>query len=253
MTDPERLPDRPQDPHDPDRPQGAHTPGRSAAGAGAASGAGPAAMRASDTEREGIAERLRDALAEGRLDMAEFEERLDAAYRAKTRGELVPLVSDLPAPGEGAPAAPVPTGGWGVASREEGGWAARIGRPATSRGGVAVCGGFGRGGRWSVGRAFTAVTVMGGGDLDLRDADFEERDIVIRCFAVMGGVSIVVPPDLHVEVNGFGLMGGFDDRGTGPGSPGSPRVRITGFALMGGVEVKRKPRKGDKPPKSLEK
>ncbi|WP_143660749.1 DUF1707 SHOCT-like domain-containing protein, partial [Streptomyces fradiae] len=46
-------------------------------------------------EREAVAERLRDALAEGRLDMAEFDERLDAAYRAKTHGELVPLVRDL--------------------------------------------------------------------------------------------------------------------------------------------------------------
>ncbi|WP_411573914.1 DUF1707 domain-containing protein [Streptomyces fradiae] len=216
---------------------------------------GPGAMRASDTEREAVAERLREALAEGRLDMAEFDERLDAAYRAKTHSELVPLVRDLPAP-TGGPAAPAhaPSVGWGAAERRDaGGWAARIGRPATSRTGVAVFGGFGRGGRWSVGRAFTAVAVMGGGDIDLRDADFEDREIVIRCFALMGGVSVVVPPDLDVEVSGFGLMGGFDDRATGPGTPGSPRVRITGLALMGGVEVKRKPRKGEKSRDSLEK
>ncbi|AOT59077.1 hypothetical protein A4G23_01908 [Streptomyces rubrolavendulae] len=296
MTDPERLPGRPQHPEDPgpDRPvnpdapahgapasgtpasdaptgpapdgpasggpasggpsSGDPAPGASAHGAPDVPGApvpaeaplpaGPGAMRASDTEREAVAERLRDALAEGRLDMAEFDERLDAAYRAKTHGELVPLVRDLPAPA-GGPAAP--------AHAPSGGWAARIGRPATSRSGVAVFGGFGRGGRWSVGRAFTAVAVMGGGDIDLRDADFEDREIVIRCFALMGGVSVVVPPDLDVEVSGIGLMGGFDDRATGPGTPGSPRVRITGLALMGGVEVKRKPRKGEKSRNSLEK
>ncbi|WP_149184808.1 DUF1707 domain-containing protein [Streptomyces sp. TRM49041] len=203
-------------------------------------------MRASDTEREQVAERLREAVAEGRLDMPEFEERLDAAYRARTRGELEPLVRDLPAPASGpAPVSSSPRG--------TGAWADRIGRPATSRGAVAVCGGFGRRGRWSVGRAFTAFALCGGGDIDLRDADFEDREVVIRCFPIMGGVDIVVPEDLHVEVTGFGFMGGFDDRGAGGGTPGSPRVRITGFALMGGVDVKRKPRKGEKPTGQLKK
>lgn len=56
-------------------------------------------MRASDAERERVAEVLRDAVAEGRLDMPEFEQRLDAAYAARTHGELAPLVRDLPAPG----------------------------------------------------------------------------------------------------------------------------------------------------------
>ncbi|MCZ9342970.1 DUF1707 domain-containing protein, partial [Streptomyces sp. TRM76130] len=41
-------------------------------------------LRASDADRERVAEVLRDALAEGRLDMAEFEERLDATYAART-------------------------------------------------------------------------------------------------------------------------------------------------------------------------
>ncbi|GAA2479249.1 DUF1707 SHOCT-like domain-containing protein [Streptomyces gobitricini] len=188
-------------------------------------------MRASDAERERVAERLRDAVAEGRLDMAEFQERLDLAYQARTYGELVPLVRDLPE--MVAPAGAV----------EDGGWRARIGRPATSKGAFAFWSGFGRRGKWCVARDFTAVVLQGGGDIDLREADFEDREIVIRCFAVMGGIQVVVPPDLHVEVTGFGFMGGFDDRGAGGGTPGSPRVRVTGFALMGGVDVRRKERK----------
>lgn len=43
-------------------------------------------MRASDAERERIAELLREAVAEGRLDMDEFEQRLDTAYKARTHG-----------------------------------------------------------------------------------------------------------------------------------------------------------------------
>lgn len=204
-------------------------------------------MRASDSEREQIAERLREAVAEGRLDMTEFEERLDAAYRAKTRGELEPLVRDLPRPaGSQAPQT-------SLEKQDAGDWSGRIGRPATSRGALAVWGGFGRRGRWCVPRSFTAFAMMGGGDLDLREADFEDREIVIRCFTIMGGIQVVVPPELNVDVSGFALMGGFDDRGAGPGTPGSPRVRITGFALMGGVDVKRKPRKGKKDPEQREK
>ena len=53
-------------------------------------------LRASDADRELVAERLRDALAEGRLDMEEFGERLDAVYQARTYGELAPLTKDLP-------------------------------------------------------------------------------------------------------------------------------------------------------------
>ncbi len=54
-------------------------------------------QRASDMDRDRVAAILRDALAEGRLDNDEFAERLDAAYRAKTFGELDTLTADLPA------------------------------------------------------------------------------------------------------------------------------------------------------------
>ncbi|MHA7959945.1 DUF1707 SHOCT-like domain-containing protein [Streptomyces sp. L500] len=191
-------------------------------------------MRASDAERERIAEVLREAVAEGRLTMEEFEERLDAAYKARTHAELTPLVRDLPvAPDAGrAAVAPVPAGG--------GGWAERVGGSATSTWAMAIWGGFSRAGRWTVGRRFTAFTMWGGGKIDLREARFEDREVVIRCFALMGGMAVVVPPDLDVEVRGIGIMGGFGDRATGPGTPGSPKVRVTGLALWGGVGVERK-------------
>jgi hypothetical protein len=53
-------------------------------------------LRASDSDREQIAERLRHATAEGRLLAEELEERLTRALRARTYGELDELVSDLP-------------------------------------------------------------------------------------------------------------------------------------------------------------
>ncbi|GAA1533819.1 DUF1707 domain-containing protein [Streptomyces albidochromogenes] len=195
-------------------------------------------MRASDAERERVAEVLREAVAEGRLDMEEFDERLDAVYKARTHGELEPLVRDLPVPGTAVPVAVAAASSGAPAS-----WAGRIGGPATSRGGFAFWGGFGRKGTWTVGRRFTGFAMMGGGEIDLREARFEERDTVIRCFTIMGGIAVTVPPGLDVNVKGVGFMGGFGDlttQSTEPVAPDSPRVTITGFALMGGVGVERK-------------
>jgi hypothetical protein len=62
------------------------------------------AIRASDADREQVAERLRIATAEGRLQPHELEERLTAAFAARTYGELEPLVADLPAAPPKAPA-----------------------------------------------------------------------------------------------------------------------------------------------------
>ncbi|MFU8873691.1 DUF1707 SHOCT-like domain-containing protein [Micromonospora sp. SL4-19] len=72
-------------------------------------------MRAADTDRQATAERLRVALEEGRLDLHEYDERLQRAYAAKTYGELDAVVVDLPgaAPAERSAVAPRPTGAAG--------------------------------------------------------------------------------------------------------------------------------------------
>jgi hypothetical protein len=53
-------------------------------------------VRASDADREQVAERLRQAAAEGRLDADELEERLETALSARTYGQLDATVFDLP-------------------------------------------------------------------------------------------------------------------------------------------------------------
>jgi hypothetical protein len=73
-------------------------------------------MRAADTDRQQVAERLRAALDEGRLDLSEYDERLQQAYAARTYGDLDRLLADLPLAAPGLPAvptaqAPVPAGG----------------------------------------------------------------------------------------------------------------------------------------------
>jgi Domain of unknown function (DUF1707) len=53
-------------------------------------------MRASDADRQGVADQLRRALDEGRLDLHEYDERLQRAYAAKTYADLGSLLADLP-------------------------------------------------------------------------------------------------------------------------------------------------------------
>jgi hypothetical protein len=57
---------------------------------------GRASLRASDADRERVAERLRHAATEGRLLPEELDDRLGATFSARTYGELDPLVADLP-------------------------------------------------------------------------------------------------------------------------------------------------------------
>ena len=75
-------------------------------------------LRAADADRERIAQRLRDSHAEGRLDLAEFQQRLERCYQAKTYRELDELVSDLPRPEDHVEQRPFgrsPTGRWRLA------------------------------------------------------------------------------------------------------------------------------------------
>lgn len=58
---------------------------------------GRASLRAGDTDRQAVAERLSGALEEGRLTVPEYDERLREVYAARTYGELERVTADLPA------------------------------------------------------------------------------------------------------------------------------------------------------------
>jgi Domain of unknown function (DUF1707) len=53
-------------------------------------------VRASDADRESVVEQLQRALTQGRLTVSEFDERVQAAYAARTLGALADLTRDLP-------------------------------------------------------------------------------------------------------------------------------------------------------------
>jgi hypothetical protein len=194
-------------------------------------------LRASDADRERVADILRQAAGDGRLTMEELDERLDSVYAAKTYAELEPITRDLPQAGTAhvPAAAPVPAGD-----------VTRVGGEPTSHGAVAILGGFSRKGEWVVPKDFSAVAILGGGEIDLREARFSEPVVTIHAVTIMGGIEITVPNDVTVQVTGVGIMGAFEHTASGEGQPGGPKVIVNGVAIMGGVEVRRKPPKKSK-------
>jgi hypothetical protein len=200
-------------------------------------------MRVSNDDRERVAQVLHTAMAEGRLTVNELEERLDKVYAAKTFGDLEPMLRDLPV-GNVGPQLPVP-----VTSAQLPVPSSRIGGRGTSSGAVAIMSGTDRKGLWTVPPTFTSFAMMGGIEIDLTQARFEDAETTIQAFAFMGGIEIYVPEDIAVQVNGVGFMGAFENHTQNQGQPvpGAPLVKITGLAVWGGVDVKRrKPRKKDR-------
>jgi hypothetical protein len=188
--------------------------------------------RASDAEREAVVARLHDAASEGRLTVEELGERIDAAYAATTRAELAPLTADLPD-------VPMPTAT--ASAPAAGGPPART----TSSLVLGILGGGDRKGRWRVPSRMTVVNVMGGADLDLREAVLDAPEVEITVWSLMGGSDVIVPEGVHVELDGFALLGGNRLRLEGPSPPpGAPVVRVRAWSLMGGTDVKTKPGRG---------
>jgi hypothetical protein len=188
-------------------------------------------MRASDADRDRVAEVLREAYAEGRLDAAEHTERIDAAYSAKTLGELAPLLADLPQRHMGPTPTPVPANGsppvdYGPGSKV-----------------MAVFGEAKRTGRWVVPAETTAAAVFGEVTIDLREAILSQREVVIIANAVFGQVTVKVPHGVVVRDEGtavFGSRSGSDRSRAGdvPLTPDSPVVIVRGVALFGEVSVR---------------
>ena len=191
---------------------------------GDARDAGDQSARAGDTDRFQVAQLLAYAAEQGRLQMNDYEDRLTKAYAATTYEELDQLRADLL--------------GSAVNPR-------RVDKlnPAPSTLLLAMLSGFERRGRWNVPKKLTTVTLWGSGVLDLRYADFTSTDVEIHAYSIMGAQTILLPPEVNVEIHGRGVMGGFDRKVLGEGSRGAPTVRIRGFSLWGDVGIKRKARR----------
>jgi hypothetical protein len=192
-------------------------------------------LRVSDAERDVTLRTLGDHAAVGRLTLDELEERSGRALAAKTRGELAALTSDLPAGGAQASgsAAVSPQGVQGARG---------TGPKRPVRWMVSIMSGSHRRGRFRAVGSINAVAIMGGDEIDLRDAEIEGGELTLNLFALMGGANIYVPDSVDLDVGGFSLMGGHEEVGRELSPrPGAPLIRIRVYNLMSGATIYRLP------------
>ena len=187
---------------------------------------GQGAIRIDDGDRNRAVELLREHTADGRLTLDEFSDRIGLVFEAKTRGDLDLVMADLPSVAQHVPE---------EQRRQPRSWA------------VAILSGHSQKGPWRPAQEMNALAIMGGCEIDLRQAEIDFPEITISAVAIMGGIDIIVPEGVAVEVKGIPLMGGFESRvKSARRLPGTPLIRVTGLALMGGVTVRNKRSSRDK-------
>jgi hypothetical protein len=175
-------------------------------------------LRASDADRDRVIELLRAAVADGRLDSAEFDQRLDAALAARTIDALAPLTADLiAAPGrDGSLALPPP------------------GTPAESAAEVLTIrerhGSVRRDGRWTLPHWLVLRTTWSDVMLDLTSAVRSGPELVIELRVRGGIVELVLAPGMVVDANELAVR--FTtvaiSRDAGDNTPETLRVRLVG-------------------------
>jgi hypothetical protein len=178
-------------------------------------------VRVGDRERREVDARLQAALADGVLTLGEYDERAGQCWAARTRSELDVLLRDLPEPHPPAPAA-----------RGE----------VRPRRVLAVMSEDTTDAPLAAGQGVTATAVMGTARVDLRREDLP-REVHVTATAVMGEVTVHVPPGSTVHLSGFAVMGERKVR-TGAPEPSGPVVHVHGTAVMGTVQVDDRLRSG---------
>jgi Domain of unknown function (DUF1707) len=171
----------------------------------------PEGNLASDADRDAAAGALADAVAAGRLSLAEHDTRLDVLFAAVTQDQVAAVTADLP----------------GLPARR-----GALYRAADPYRCVVIAGSARRAGRFRVGRFCTVVAAFGDLELDLRGAVPSQDEIGLTVRSVAARVTIIVPASWRVtdQVLVAGRRQAMADR---DGRPGQPVLRLRGACLGG--------------------
>jgi len=170
---------------------------------------------ASDADREAAASALADAVAAGRLSLADHEARLDALFAARTVDQVTAVTADLPA-------LPARRGA--------------LYRAVDPYRIVVIGGSARRAGRFPVGRFCGVTAAFGALDLDLRAAVPSQREITLTVWSIASRVTITVPAGWRVtdQVLVLGSRQAIADR---DGGPGAVVLRLRGTCLGGSYRL----------------
>ncbi|GAA4214037.1 DUF1707 SHOCT-like domain-containing protein [Actinocatenispora rupis] len=164
--------------------------------------------RASDADRERVADVLNLALSEGRIDFDEFEQRLDRLYPSRTYGELRALVADLP----------------------DDGAAVELRARGTK---------LSRSGRWTVPRAMLVDNLAGPTVLDFSTADIRTARVDVELNTRYGPTTLVLPAGAGADTSGLEVRWGtLRSKVPAEPSPGAVRFRITGRQVGGTIKIR---------------
>jgi hypothetical protein len=189
---------------------------------------GSPALRASDADRDRVIELLRAAVVDGRLDPAEFDERLDAALAARTIDALAPLIADLIAAPGSDRALTLPLAG-------------RPPEPAAEL--VTINerhGSVRRDGRWTLPHRLALRTAWCNVMLDLTSAVRSGPELVIEMQVRGGDVELVLAPGMVVDANGLSVRHTrlAISRDAGDNTPETLCVRLVGRMRHGRIDTR---------------
>ena len=186
------------------------------------------ALRASDADRDRVIDVLRAAVGDGRLDPAEFDERLDAALAARTIEALAPLTADLiAAPGSNV-ALTLP----------------RAGTPAEPAAELVTIrekhGSVRREGRWTLPHRLALRTAWCNVLLDLTSAVRSGPELIIELQVRGGNVELVLGPGMVVDANGLSVRHSrlAISRDAGDGTPETLSVHLAGRMKHGSIRTR---------------
>ncbi|GAA3468446.1 DUF1707 SHOCT-like domain-containing protein [Nonomuraea roseola] len=186
------------------------------------------ALRASDADRDLVIERLRVAVADGRLDPVEFDERLDAALAARTIDALAPLIADLIAVPVGGGALTLPFAGTPAEP------AAELLTINERHGSVR------REGRWTLPYRLALRTAWCDVMLDLTSAVRSAPELVIELRVRGGNVELVLAPGMVVDANELSVRHSMlaISRDAGDHTPETLQVRLVGRMRHGRLDTR---------------
>ena len=180
-----------------------------------------------DAQRDAVTQALSAHFANDRMSIEALDARMAMVYEATSLAELDNALEGL----EVAPRAELAPAPVGLTVSEE------LVPPRSVC--MAFMGGFETKGSWVLPRQLWVFTAMGGASIDLREARFGAGVSEIHIGCALGGVELIVPPGVRLEVLGSGILGGFDagSRDKSTTDPSAPVIRVSGVAILGGVDI----------------
>lgn len=179
--------------------------------------------------REQVIEQLKLHYAHDNLTVEEFEQRIERASAVEEKLALLEVVKDLPSISDSSRSAEAGSSGQA---------AINMGEVRQQQDLVAIFSGTERKGVWYPARNMKILAAFGGVDLDFSKALLPPGDTYIDAMCVFGGVDIVVPEGVNLELSGVPIFGGIDNKYGDRRIPGAPTLHVSAFALFGGIDIK---------------